>query len=98
MILLSDIDELSDLGQLFGHFIHPTGVLKSFSYMKYPSNLYIGDDQNSWPYFYLIYDPTYIVYPFVNNEFLQPFMTTNPEEDLKQEKSKERDCVSTVCE
>lgn len=78
VILLSDIDDLDELGLLFGRFIHPTGTCKSFSYMKYPSNLYIGEEQNSWPNFELIYDPTYIIYPYLNNRFLQPYMTKNP--------------------
>ena len=91
IILLSDIDNLPELGKLFGTFIHPVGQSKVFSYMKYPSNLYIGDGVNAWPDFDLVYDPTYIVYPFKNNRFLQPFMTTNPDfatvENCERDKS-----------
>ena len=46
--------------------------------MKFPENLYIRDDSNTWPDFELLYDPTYIVYPYVNNSFLQPVMTKDP--------------------
>lgn len=86
VILLSDIDHLADIGTLYGRFIHPTGNKKPFKYMKYPSNLYIGENQDSWPHFELIYDPTYIIYPFMNNRFLSPHITKDPdsEEFLKQ--------------
>ena len=46
--------------------------------MKFPENLYIGDNLNTWPDFELIYDPTYIVYPYINNTFLHPIMTKDP--------------------
>lgn len=82
IILLSDIDYLPELGYLFGRFIHPIGKSKAFNYMKYPCNLYIGDRQNTWPSFELIYDPTYIVYPYMNKKYQHPIMTTNPELDL----------------
>ena len=78
IILLSDIDDLPELGELFGSFIHPTGISKELSYMKYPNNLYIGEGVNVWPKYELIYDPTYLIYPFINNTFLQPIMTKNP--------------------
>ena len=76
VILLSDIDHLSDLGREFGRFIHPTRNTKSFDYMRFPENLYDG-----WPNFELIYDPTYIIYTFVDNKFSRPMMTTNPNID-----------------
>jgi len=78
VILLSDIDDLSELGQQYGRFIHPTGKHKAFKYMKFPENLYIGDNLNTWPDFELVYDPTYIVYPYINNTFLHPIMTKDP--------------------
>ena len=42
----------------------------------FPENLYDG-----WPNFELIYDPTYIIYTFVDNKFSRPIMTTNPDID-----------------
>lgn len=75
VILLSDIDDLSEFGKQYERFIHPTKNSKAFNYMKFPENLYIRDDSNTWPDFELLYDPTYIVYPYVNNSFLQPVMT-----------------------
>lgn len=77
VILLSDIDELSEFGRQYAMFIHPTGILKKFDYMKYPENLYIGEGQNTWPSFELIYDPTYIIYPYEKNKFSTPLMTTD---------------------
>ena len=79
ILLLSDIDELPEVGLICNHFVHPTGNVQLFEYLKYPSNLYIGEDHNSWPYFELIYDPTYIIFPYKNNRFTQPYMTTNPD-------------------
>lgn len=79
VILLSDIDDLSEFGKQYERFIHPTKNSKAFNYMKFPENLYIRDDSNTWPDFELLYDPTYIVYPYVNNSFLQPVMTKDPD-------------------
>jgi hypothetical protein len=78
VILLSDIDDLAELGNCYGRFIHPIRNFKKFDYMIFPESLYIGRDHNAWPDFELVYDPTYIVYPYVNGKFLSPFMTTNP--------------------
>lgn len=84
IIVLSDIDYLPELGNLFGRFIHPIGKSKAFKYMKYPHNLYMGDGQNVWPSFELIYDPTYIVYPYINKKYQHPIMTKNPELEIYQ--------------
>ena len=78
VILLSDIDDLSELGREFGKFIHPTGDSRACKYMRFPENLYVGDRQCKWPDFELVYDPTYIVYPYLNNTFLRPVMTNDP--------------------
>lgn len=78
VILLSDIDDLSNFGSIFERFIHPLGNSKLFNYMKYPHNLYIGEGENTWPTYELFYDPTYIIYSYVNGIFSQPHMTKNP--------------------
>ncbi len=85
LILLSDINNLSELGSQFGKFIHPTGNSEVFKFLNYPQNLYIGEGENAWPTFELIYDPTYIVYPYVNNRFLYPIMTKNPNIDINSD-------------
>lgn len=85
LILLSDINNLSELGSQFGKFIHPTGNSEVFRSLNYPQNLYIGEGENAWPTFELIYDPTYIVYPYVNNRFLYPIMTKNPNIDINSD-------------
>lgn len=77
LILLSDIDNLPELGKQYGRFIHPTGGSKVFSYIKFPKKLYANKGACSWPDFEMVYDPTYIVYPYVNNRFLHPVITTN---------------------
>lgn len=87
IILLSDIDDLSEFGRLYGEFIHPTGFLKEFCYMYFPESLYVGDGQNTWPQYELIYDPTYIIYQYVNNRYLSPVITKNPyltDEDIEK--------------
>lgn len=78
VILLSDIDDLSEFGRLYAKFIHPTGILKEFSYIYFPEGLYVGNGQNTWPQFELIYDPTYIIYQYVNNRFLPLLITKDP--------------------
>ena len=87
VVLLSDIDDLSEFGGVYGRFIHPLGKSKLFNYMKYPHNLYIGEGENVWPTFELFYDPTYIIYPYVNGKFLQPHITKNPNFDLTIDKA-----------
>lgn len=74
ILLLSDIDEISEFGEIFGKFIHPTGKTKTFSYIKFPNNLY----NNGWPEFSLIYDPSYVLYRYINNDYTSPVLTTNP--------------------
>ena len=79
IILLSDINNIAEFGEFFEHFIHPTGKTKKFSYMMFPKDLY----KSGWPNYHIIYDPSYIIYKYVNNTFTSPVLTTNPDLDLR---------------
>ena len=75
-------NNISEFGSQFGKFIHPTGNSEVFKFLNFPQNLYIGEGKNAWPSFESIYDPTYIVYPYVNNKFIHPIITKNPNLDI----------------
>ena len=81
VILLSDINHISDFGTLFAEFIHPTGNKKTFDYMVYPNNIYSGGRNGAWPSYEMIYDPIFLVYKCKGGKFLSPVLTTNLEQD-----------------
>jgi len=82
VILLSDINHISDFGTLFAEFMHLTGNKKSFEYMLFPDNLYSGKENGTWPYYEMKYDPIYLIYKYKEGNILPPILTTNPSLEL----------------
>lgn len=82
VILLSDINHISDFGNLFAEFMHPTGNKKSFEYMVFPDNLYSGKENGTWPDYEMMYDHIYLVYKYKEENILPPILTTNPSLEL----------------
>lgn len=82
VILLSDINHISDFGTLFAEFMHPTGNKKSFEYMLFPDNLYSGKENGTWPYYEMKYNPIYLIYKYKEGNILPPILTTNPSLEL----------------
>lgn len=81
VILLSDINHISDFGTLFAEFIHPTGNKKKFDYMIFPDNFYSGKENGTWPNYEMIYDSIFLVYKYQDRKFFSPILTTNIEQD-----------------
>ena len=76
VVLLSDIDDLTDLGEYFSDIMHPTGNIKEFQYLKFPKDLY-SKGSRGWANFDLVFDPRFIVYRYDGKSFSAPISTTN---------------------
>lgn len=79
LILLSDVNSLSDFGSTFCDFIHPTSNKCSFEYINFPKSQYSGEEFGVWPTFEVISDPLYLVYKYENKQIGSPILTTNYE-------------------
>jgi hypothetical protein len=77
VILVSDINNIVDFGNLFLKFIHPTGNVMIFDFMRFPSDYFYGDSISRWPNFDSLFDPSFIVYQYNGQKFLSPIITTN---------------------
>lgn len=76
VVLLSDIDDLTDLEECFSEIMHPTGNIKGFQFLKFPKDLYSNGNQG-WANFDLVFDPRFIVYRYDGKSFSDPISTTN---------------------
>lgn len=76
VVLLSDIDDLTDLGECFSDIMHPTGNNKKFQFLKFPNDLYSNGSQG-WAIFDLVFDPRFIVYRYDGKSFSSPISTTD---------------------
>ena len=79
LILLSDVNNLTDFGSTFCGFIHPTSNKCSFDYINFPKSQYSGEEFGVWPTFDIICDPIYLVYKYENNQIGSPILTINYE-------------------
>ena len=79
LILLSDVNSLTDFGSTFSRFIHPTSNKCSFEYVNFHKSQYSCKEFGIWPTFEVISDPLYLVYKYENNQIGSPILTTNYE-------------------
>jgi len=77
VILVSDINHIVDLRNLFSEFIHPTGNIMTFDFIRFPSDFYHGDTNSRWSKYDSVFDPSFIVYQYDGHKFLPPVITTN---------------------
>ena len=76
IVLVSDIDDLTDFGNCFSNIMHPTGKIKNFQFLSFPKDLYSNGSQG-WADFDLVFDPRFIVYRYDGKSFSDPISTTN---------------------
>lgn len=62
IVILSNVNILSDFSHCFSIYMHPTGKNKFFRTIYFPSNQYYDDTQKGWNHGSIIYDP--VIYSF----------------------------------
>lgn len=79
LMLLSDVNSLTDFASTFSRFIHPTSNKCSFEYINFHKSQYSCKEFGVWSTFEVISDPLYLVYKYENNQIGSPILTTNYE-------------------
>ena len=82
IILLSGINSKNEFENIFGQFVFPTKLKKTFDFLYFPDNQYETDSievkikdgkiikRGIWPITYSMYDYTHIQFDYINNEFV----------------------------